>query len=165
MSWHRFALVLLLMSGTCSAAEFRSEIREVLEGAVEIELLSIVPSSVPERHDARSPGNFNGWRVLGRTTVKGKQGRDLVSAFKESLWEEGGMSPACFNPRHGIRARLGGKTVDLLICFECVKTKVFVDGIDDRRYLPHGRAPESGFDAVLKAANVPLARDHGPGRQ
>ncbi len=25
----------------------------------------------------------------------------------------------CFNPRHGLRLQIGGRTIDFLICFEC----------------------------------------------
>src|SRR5206468_2924 len=116
-------------------------------------------SIVPHGGGARSADNFHGWNILGRMTVKGAESQRLVATLKESLWEEGGKSPSCFNPRHGIRATLRGKTVDLVICFECVKTKVFIDGIEETGYLPHGRAPETVFDGVLRTASVPLARD------
>lgn len=95
--------------------------------------------------------------MLGRTTLAAAEGRQLVARLKESLWEPGGQSPACFNPRHAIRAALGGRTVELVICFECVKTRVFLDGIEDREWMPHGREPEPFFNAALKAAGVPLA--------
>ena len=145
-----------MISGASCAAEFRKEIRAVLEGAEQFELLSINP----DRRAPKASDNFHGWNVLGRTTVKDANIRKkLVAAFRKGVEENDGVVAACFNPRHGIRATFEGKSVDLVICFECFQTEVYAGGFSSERKLLNTNSPEPAFDGVLKAASVPLARD------
>ena len=64
------------------------------------------------------------------------------------------QSAACFNPRHGIRATHDGKTVDLVICFECFSLQVFLG--DTKAGALTTDSPPPTFDRVLRKAKVPL---------
>jgi hypothetical protein len=50
-----------------------------------------------------------------------------------------------------------GKTVDLVICFQCFSVQVFVDGKRQEGFLTTGD-PQEVFDSVLKAAGVKLPK-------
>ena len=71
------------------------------------------------------------------------------------------MRPACFFPRHAIRAIHDGRTYDFVICFECVQVKIYGDFFSmfgPAAYLV-GAAPEPAFDEILRNAKIVLSRD------
>ncbi len=131
---------------------------EVLEKADQIELYSLEP--LPEQKAAEDPNapRFHGWLLLGKTTLKAGETRTNVqNALDVAVGR--GQTARCFEPRHGIRATHGDKTVDMVICFACG----LVDFYDDAKK----REPTSSekilkgmqpvFDEILKTAKVPLA--------
>ena len=131
-----------------------AELRAVLEKADAIELYSLSPKrgEKVEGQDA-----FHGWRVLGRTTVKDNGDRTkLVKAFKKGVDDNAGEVAACFNPRHGIRVTHDKKTVDFVICFECLQVAAYVGDKREKGFLIT-KTPQKVFDGVLKAAKVELA--------
>ena len=61
----------------------------------------------------------------------------------------------CFNPRHGIRATHDGKTVELVICFECSSFDIYSGSegsVEKTKHLLVGKSPEATFNKVLKDA-------------
>jgi hypothetical protein len=101
---------------------------------------------------------FHGWQVLGKTGVKGEAERKrLADALRLGAEDNFGMAAACFIPRHGLRLKGGGKTVDLVICFQCLQVQVFVDGERTKGFLTTGE-PQKEFDTTLKAASVKLPK-------
>ena len=145
---------------------FPNGAHQVLEQSPQLTLFSVDPS--PEDYDSQFNSKthpmFHGHMILGKTVVSDP---DAKAALLASLYD--GLVPApnpnglkqigtgCFNPRHGIRAELGGQTVDLLVCFECMK----IDGyFNNHRFLKQrfiNSAPSETFNRVLTAANVPLS--------
>jgi hypothetical protein len=69
----------------------------------------------------------------------------------------------CFRPRHGVRAKSGGRAVELVICFECSWVKVYVDGKEVRDEATNV-APQKYLDELLTTAKVPLAPKAAKGR-
>ncbi|HLW65757.1 MAG TPA: hypothetical protein VKS79_10595 [Gemmataceae bacterium] len=129
------------------------EVVNVLANAETFELLSLDPDSrVDTSKDA-----FHGYKVLGKTSVKEADARQkLVDSLAKGM--EGEIRPAkCFNPRHGIRATHDGKTVELVICFECHQFKVFT-GPGKVSGLLVDKSPEPAFDKILKDAGIPKAK-------
>lgn len=101
---------------------------------------------------------FHGWRVLGKTEVKGEAERKrLADALRVGAEDNFGMAAGCFIPRHGLRLTGGGKAVDLVICFQCLAVQVYVGGQPGEGFLTTGE-PRAAFDAVLKAAGVELPK-------
>lgn len=159
MHWHQFVriapLALLIMCGPSSAAEFPNELRVILDNAEQFELLSLNP----DRRAGKQSDHFHGWNILGRTAVTDVHTRNrLVAAFKKGVEENQGQVARCFNPRHGIRVTRDGKTVDFVICFECLSAQVYVGGKREKGLLTTG-SPEATFDDVLRAAKIALARE------
>jgi hypothetical protein len=111
----------------------------------------------PDPRREKDGGGFHGWKVLGKTEVKGESARkELLGALRRSA-DENELGPAaCFNPRHGLRLTAGGNTVDLVICFECLQVEVY-DGADKAKRFLITAGPQPAFDRVLKGAGVPLA--------
>src|SRR5262245_44881959 len=94
--------------------KFPDDVLKVLEKADSYELLSLDPGVKGVK------GGFHGWKVLGKTTVKDKKVRgQVLAALKKGVADSDGRVAKCFIPRHGVRATHGGKTVELVICFEC----------------------------------------------
>src|SRR5207248_10826161 len=98
---------------------------------------------------------FHGHRILGQTVIADPSVRSrLLTAFYDNV---GRSDPGrCFNPRHGIRAVRDGKTVDLLICFECWRVVVYDSRGEHDTTI--SRIPQPVFDRVLTAARIPLAK-------
>ena len=98
--------------------------RAALEKADQFELLSIDP----DRQQEKPKDDFHGWKVLGRTQIKDADTRKkLVAALQKGVGENDGTVANCFNPRHGIRATHEGKTMDFVICFECLQVQVYAE--------------------------------------
>src|SRR5262245_9650245 len=121
-----------------------------LEKADQFELLAIDP----KYQDEKPKDDFHGWRILGRTSIKDANTRKkLVAALKQGAAENDGMFANCFNPRHGIRVTHEGKTIDFLICFECMRVEIYADQMRDGDFLT-ARSPQPVFDEVLRQAGV-----------
>jgi hypothetical protein len=160
MSWHRTVLVALLTLAVAAGAradkkenKIPDDLRSMLEKADQFELLSLDPRPQQEK----PKDDFHGWKVLGKTTVKDADVRQkLVAALKKGVAENTGIVAACFNPRHGIRVTVDGKTADFVICFECYQVQVFVGDKKGDGFLTTN-SPQPTFDGVLRDAKVPLA--------
>jgi hypothetical protein len=117
------------------------------------EVISLDPGALEKKE---GENRFNGWKELGRVAVKEPAARKaLLEAVAKGIKENNGEAAKCFNPRHGVHASFDGKTVDLVICFECLQIAVSGDG--GKGHVLTTRSPEAAFDKVLKDANVPLA--------
>jgi hypothetical protein len=126
----------------------------LLDRAEAYELYSLDPERKSD--PARPKGNFHGWDVLGKTEVRAEADRRrLADALRLGAEDNFGMAGACFIPRHGLRLRGGGKSVDLVICFQCFQVQVFEDGRRKEGFLTTG-GPQQAFDAMLQAAGVEL---------
>jgi len=123
-----------------------------MRNADSLELLSLDPRR------GRADADFHKHKVLGRTTVTDPVTRKLLYSSLQSGARWNLPFPAlCFNPRHGIRATAEGRTIDLVICFECSHVEVW-QGESLLTTFFVGQSPESVFDQVLRDAGLPLAR-------
>lgn len=111
-----------------------------------------------ERERLRQGEMLYGYPLLGKVAITdpGKR-RDVLAAVRADLRGEG-VSARCFRPRHVLRAVAGGRTVDLLICYECGNYKLYQDGelVRSRLQLT-GTSAAPVLNAVLTDAGVPIA--------
>ena len=78
-------------------------------------------------------GEFRGYPVLGQVEVTDPDLRNqLIAALKDGYARRPARSAKCFWPRHGVRAVEKGKTVEYVICFQCLGFEEFVG--DKRRF-------------------------------
>jgi hypothetical protein len=148
------ATTLLVGCGVTSAgSKMPASAKAVLEQADQFELLSIDP----HRPQEKPQDDFHGWKVLGRIQIKDAETRNkLLAALKKGVNDNDGIAAACFDPRHGIRVTHEGKTMDLVICFECFQVQVYAAEKREHDFLTTG-SPQRVFDEVLRDAGVPLA--------
>jgi hypothetical protein len=98
----------------------------------------------------------NRYPVLGKVEItEPKQRREIISALKTAV-ETPSSRKACFIPRHAIRFIKGGKTIDLVICFQCSNYQIYRQGEYDSGG-GIGDSVQPLFDEILRDAGVPLA--------
>jgi len=98
---------------------------------------------------------FHGHEVLGRAEIKDKtQQAALIKELDLGIKEGKGPPPACFNPRHGIRAVKGDQSVDLVICFECISIREYTSA---ERSIYTSPKPQKAFNDALLREKLPLA--------
>ena len=142
-----YPLTYLLMPNAIPAAA-----AEALAKPDSVELLSLDP----DRPKDKPKDDFHGWKVLGRTTIKDDAARKKLTADLAAAAEASeGLAAACFNPRHGLCVTRNGKTIDLVICFECLQVQVFEGDKDAGEFLITD-TPQPAFDKVLRDAGVTL---------
>jgi hypothetical protein len=81
----------------------------------------------------------------------------LATALREATEENFGTVAFCFQPRHGVRLTKDDRTVDLLICFECFRVRVYEDDKQTSGFLTTFH-PRDEFNAALIVAGIPLAK-------
>jgi hypothetical protein len=132
-----------------------ARVERLFDQAESFELYSLDPATDPrEKRDKTE--TYYGWKVLGKTRIKEQAVRKkLVDALRLAAEDNATSMAACFIPRHGLRLTSGKETVDLVICFQCLRIQVFVNGNMAKGFLTTGD-PQKEFDAVLRAAGVEL---------
>lgn len=99
---------------------------------------------------------FHTFPVLGKVDVKDPEKRkEILTAFQEGIDRSDGTMNKCFWPRHGIRVVKGQRTIDYVICFECLQFEKHEGSSESNRAIT--RIPQTLFNQVLKDAGVPLA--------
>lgn len=136
-------------------AAFPNNTKTIFDKSDKFTLLSLDPSW----DSLYTTGNniFHGFRILGQTEVKDNHVRQQLRRLYYDGLADTHFSAACFNPAHGIRTVKDGRTLDLLICFDCALVRVVVNG-EKHGDVHWGSTQRAAFDEVLAKANVPLSR-------
>jgi hypothetical protein len=145
------------LSGQSADQGFPDQARTILGKAAAFQLYSLDPDE--EEKPAEKPTRLHGYKVLGKTTLKrvDDSGKAVLTAFELAL--DKGLAAKCFEPRHAIHAEYDGKTVDLLICFECALVYVYLDGKNEETaVVTISRYAQPIFDTVLRDAKIILAK-------
>ena len=129
--------------------------RAALESPDRFELMSLTER---DRDLMVQPDLFHGRRVLGSIVITDAAVQQKLATALRSGAARVYLLPMCFNPRHCIRVTHGGVVTDLLICFECSQAQVWRDDKLIDQWTTTA-SPQPVFDAVLRAAAVPLP-DH-----
>lgn len=150
-------MTLLLLSCQESLPPSGDKIPTGAEAALRLaptwELYSLNPYA---EYDEADPETFHGWKVLGSLDIQDDQVRQrLLSSLAESVAANPGQTAACFMPRHGIRAAYQNQQYDFVLCFQCFKAKWYLGDSPQTGFNPTD-TPGPAFNAVLKAADVPL---------
>ena len=138
---------------------------QILEQSPQLTLLSLDPGADYDSVVGSKPlPMFHGHMILGQTVIRDSAAKSaLLASFYDGFvtppdprgFKQIGLG--CFNPRHGIRAKLNGKTVDLLICFECRQIETYMND----KVVAHknmNTAPAEKFNEILTAAGAPLSQ-------
>lgn len=164
----RFAAAALLAAAVgCSvSAPLRTPIPAPVEAAFakadEVTLLSLDPNSAYGRIPEGTPKDaeqFHKSVVLGKTVVADPAvQKTLFEALRKGVNEHDGSVAGCFIPRHGLRIKTGDRTVDLVICFECMQVAVYENDKSVGQNLLISRSPSEAFNKALRDAKVPLPK-------
>ena len=161
MSRRAIPLVLAALAlgcGTRFEKEVGAEERAVLAAPEALELLALLPSpSGEDRLLAPEEDAFRGYRVLGRAVVDGAEERaQLVGLVRRGIDAAGKETASCFLPRHGLRARRGDATVDLLLCYECLRARIYGAGAEPAE-VATGAEVEPELTALFRAHGLRVA--------
>ena len=134
-----------------------AEAKKGLAKAETIELFLLDPRRKPTDKDAaKQKDRFCGWGVQSsvKVTDKGKR-KELVASIEKAVADSRATEQRmCFYPHHGLRAVGGGKTVEMIICFQCRRIQVYVD--EALRTVATTRDPEDILDKLLEGKKVPV---------
>jgi hypothetical protein len=133
--------------------------KDILQNADQIELLSLDPREGGGEHEVKDVKDlFHDYRSLGSVKVtNGHDRKRLVAEIDSAIAAtHPGEEGACFEPRHGIRATAKGRTVTLVICFQCWNVHVYLNDALIQNVATKS-SPEEFLDRLLKDAGVPLA--------
>ncbi len=142
--------------------------KDLLTRAQHIELLSLNPSRVDVKKVGsewtyqKVDGPFHGYRVLGSTKVANDTQQTLIKAIDSAIAKTGFWYEAeCFDPHHGIRAAADGKIIEMVICFQCHRIDVYIDGKIEE-HVSTTSSPQKFLNHLLTAAKVPFDGPAGP---
>ncbi|MFM8980656.1 MAG: ribosomal protein L7/L12 [Planctomycetia bacterium] len=143
---------------------------EVLQQAPQLELLALDPDV---HRDPRAGGTgpaLAAWQaaaaeadgIHGCVRVEEAGARHALLAALEAALAAPGTPAECYDPRHALRARHGGRCVVLHLCFACGAAVLLEEGVAEplRVDLGDPAGLQARLDALLDAARVP--RDRGP---
>jgi hypothetical protein len=124
--------------------------RDVLENADEFTLLSLKSNVM-----AKGKERFCEYAILGKKQIKNvSERRAILDALYAGVSASGPIAE-CFNPRHGIRAKRGNETEELLICFDC--GQIHLHGAAEAS-LCVDKTPAAVFNRSLTKAHVPISK-------
>ncbi|TWU10482.1 hypothetical protein [Allorhodopirellula heiligendammensis] len=162
----RFTIIVLLLLGAgCSTERSPTTLVEKLREASSIELYSLDPTLLKSEPvvapdvdpQAETEPLFHDWTVLGSTVISDKEASGaLLDALQAGIDENDGIAAACFTPRHAIRAQHEGTTYDVILCFDCLQARLYVDDERQDGFLVMG-SPQPIFDDALQSAGIALA--------
>lgn len=136
-------------------------VRAVLDKPDEFTLFSLKPLSHlvggVEKWTAKGKELFHGEGVVGKIAVKETKDRErVVSALHRAVAYPSEGTALCFIPHHGIRARKGKETVEIVICFTC--SRIHLHTAQGKTEFQISDCYKFGreFDVVLTRLGVPL---------
>ena len=101
---------------------------------------------------------FHGYRILGEAAVDDPDTRArIVRLVYNGIDGNTTTSAACFDPRHGIRATHEGRSIDLVICFECLQLKLYDSGSEDGSGgMTTSRSPEPEMTRIFNELGLTI---------
>jgi len=99
---------------------------------------------------------FHGFTVLGKLEITDSDKRvEVMRSLLRAIERSDGKVASCFWPRHGIRVVENSKTIDYVICFQCLRLEIHEDGNESTK--PVTRDPQQNWNRILKTVGVTLA--------
>lgn len=145
----------LALPACAAEPEIPAGVLKALKESKTFELYSLNPNVEDEPDDT----NYHGWKILGKTSIDDAKTRaSLIAALQKGVADNSeGLVAACFLPRHGIRLSHQGKTIDIVICFQCFSSQVYIDGKRSDGFI-HTDSARDTFNKVLQDAKVELPK-------
>src|SRR5438270_127934 len=122
----RILSLAVLLGVTSCVLALPADTRKLLDKADTVELLSLDPTPLGDKEKVKQ--SFHGYKVLGKVDLKTDDKKKLLKAFYKGIDDSDGSVAGCFIPRHGIRAKVDGKTIEIVVCFQCHSMNVYIGG-------------------------------------
>jgi hypothetical protein len=152
----RLVTFIICFTGALGIAGCRGDPVASLDMPEQLILYSIDGRDFRPGQEPKSEEKFHGYTALGKIEVTDEIKRsEIIVALKEGMARSDGMTAKCFWPRHAIRAVEKGRTIDYVICFECLQLEVH-EG-QSKSLIPVRWEPQAVFNRHLKEAGIPLA--------
>jgi hypothetical protein len=157
-----FAPLLLAFAACTSATDNRlpADAEAALRSARTMELFALDPTPLRLGVPQPEKGAFHDYPILGRASLTDAvQAKALGELVLRGIRESDGKVAACFNPRHGIRVEQNGKTLDVVICYECLSLSVHGDllgSADARIGLLTAERVEPAVTAIFQGAGLTI---------
>lgn len=136
------------------------EARATLEGAGSMQIFALDPWRHTPAEESTKPDaeKFHGYRILGEATVDNPETRSrIVRLVYDGIDGNTTTAAGCFDPRHGIRATLDGRSIDLVICFECLQLKLYDSGAEDGSGgMTTSRSPEPEMTRIFNELGLTI---------
>lgn len=116
----------------------------------EIALFSLEPDLAKP-----SAAKFHGYPILGSTMLSDPERRIILERFVAGIDVHPTIAAACFLPRHGLRVKSHGHTLDFLICFQCIQVEIYRDN-ERVSWWGTNNAAQQVFNEVLARHHVKL---------
>ena len=141
------------------ARRFPSGVREVIESADRVELLSLLPDASKKKESGiPTIASFHGYPLLGRTPIIDPiKRKELIEKFLTSVDIAHEWPGMCFWPRHALVCEYGDKKVEILICYQCGRSEVYCDGERSEMDIGINIFSKEMLNQMLREANVSLA--------
>ena len=116
-----------LVSAGCSAEQPTGSGESVtgvfapIADATAVEIYVLDPQTVGRAAEREGEGFLRGFAILDRGPLPLEELPALLNRLGKGVADNPGEAAKCFNPRHGMRLTLADRTVDLVICFECLQ--------------------------------------------
>jgi hypothetical protein len=135
---------------------------EIPDDPDELTLYSLDPSQVMkelgERVFPKDREVLYDCPVLGQVKITDpEKRRGIIAAIKRDMHDGFPNQAKCFYPRHLLRIVKDGKSVDLVICFQCHNYEVYRDGVIRSRPTPSiGEGSKLLLNQIFVDGGVPL---------
>ena len=147
-----FAFLLAVVFAGC-----QNEPRRNLDSVESLTLYSIDGTEASMGQESAAGETFRGYPLLGQIDITASQSRqEIADAINSSISQSDGLVAACFWPRHALRVRAQGQTIDYVVCFQCRQLEVY-EG-KSRTMIPIETTAEPVLNRWLEQAGIPLAR-------
>jgi len=148
-------LLFLLLCCCTEKARVASAITK-LDSPSRFILYSLDPGPLQHDESIQSETVFHGYDILGRADIlDADERRSLVRALARGARESDGSIGACFNPRHALHVEQNGRSVDFVICFECLQ--IHAHGFQLGDGFLTSASPQATFDNSLRRHQLALA--------
>ena len=137
-------------------ARVASAINGLADSPAKFVIYSLRPWPRPRDESGRPERVFHGYHVLGQAEISdAKERRRLAQALARGARENDSMLANCFEPRHGLHIEQSGRSVDLVICFECLRGHAY--GFPPDSEFLTSASPQPTFDDSLRRHQLRLA--------
>lgn len=150
----RLSALLFLAFGAAGCQGAGPGVFRPLLDAASMKIYALEPTRLPTE---RADEGFHGFAVLGEAALPDAEKPALLGLLGRGVAENEGVVAACFNPRHGLRARFAdGSTRDLVICFECMQIYEY-HGAERSASHRTTRSPAAAVSAIFVALGLKIA--------